>query len=181
MTPAQSNRYLLDFWAGAYANLGEAALPPLGLSPADIDAVLTVEPAMLRLWADRQASIVRPRPGLLPALQTQDQSRIETFLTAGCSGHSELLTVYFLPSANQHLLALWRQASGDAEAAERMALSNADRVALTAANKRSLDRWGQLPIMLAEPRPGLLPDLLARYEPALAAFLDSLGPMDPPR
>ena len=42
MTPAQSNRYLLGFWAGAYAALGEAALSPLGLSPADIDAVLTI-------------------------------------------------------------------------------------------------------------------------------------------
>ena len=44
MSLAQSNRYLLDVWAQAYTALGEAALPPLGLSPADIDAVLTVEP-----------------------------------------------------------------------------------------------------------------------------------------
>ena len=82
MTPAQSNHHLLDFWAGTYAAFGEAALPPLGLSPADIDAVLTVEPTVLRHWAERSDSIVRPRPGLLPALQTQDQRRIETFLTA---------------------------------------------------------------------------------------------------
>ena len=174
MTPAQSNRYLLGFWAGAYAALGEAALSPLGLSPADIDAVLTVEPTVLRHWAERSDSIVRPRPGLLPALQTQDQRRIETFLTAGCGGSRSMVTVLLLRTANRYLLTTWQQASGDDEQAEHMALSGTDRVALAAADELTLDRWGQLPIALAEPRPGLLPDLLAREEPQLVAFLDSL-------
>ena len=174
MTPAQSNNYLLGFWAGAYAAFGEIALPRLGLSPADIDAVLTVEPAVLHRWAEQPDSIVRPQPGLLPALQAQDRDHLETFLAACGIGRNCLATVRLPQPANRHLLALWQQAAGDDEQAERMALSSADRVALAAADERTLDRWGQLPLSLAEPRPGLLPALLKREEPQLTAFLDSL-------
>lgn len=181
MIPAQSNRYLLGFWAGAYAALGEAALPTLGLSPADIDAVLTVEPAVLHRWAEQPDSIVRPRPGLLSALQSDDRGRLEAFLAAGHDGRSCTATARLPRHANRHLLALWQQAAGDDEAAERMALSSTDRVALAAADELALRRWMRLPIILAEPRPGLLPALMAREEPQLTAFLDSLGAMNPPR
>lgn len=175
MTPAQSNRYLLGFWAGAYAALGEAALSPLGLSPADIDAVLTVEPAVLHRWADRPDSIVRPRSGLLPALQAQDQDCIATFLAAGYGGNNPA-TARLPRNANRHLLTVWQQANGDDGHAERMALTCADRAALAVADELALGRWVRLPIALAEPRPNLLPALLKREEPQLAAFLDSLGP-----
>ena len=176
MTPAQSNHYLLDFWAGAYAALGEAVLPPLGLSPADIDAVLTVEPAVLQRWAEQPDSIVRPRPGLLPALHTRHQDRITIFLDLGHGASPCAAAEDRLRLANQHLLALWQPAIGDVECARRMALTTADCAALAAADEATLHRWMRLPITLAEPRPGLLPDLLAREEPQLAAFLDSLGP-----
>ena len=83
--------------------------------------------------------------------------------------------------ANRQLLALWQQASGDDEQAEHMALSSADRAALAAADEVTLCRWMRLPITLAEPRPGLLPALMAREEPQLTAFLASLSPADPTR
>jgi hypothetical protein len=176
MSPAQSNRYLLGFWSGAYAALGEDALPPLGLSPADIDAVLTVEPAVLHRWAEQPDSIVRPRPGLLSALQSDDRGQLEAFLGVSHDARSCTATARLPQAANRHLLALWQQAAGDDEAAERMALSSTDRAALTTADELALGRWMRLPIALAEPRPGLLPALLKREEPQLTAFLDSLGP-----
>ena len=187
MSPAQSNHYLLDVWAMVYAALGEAALPPLGLSPADLDAVLTVEPTVLQGWAEQADSIVRPRPGLLPALETNDQARIAAFV--GDHGRGDCtIAVLLLPpvdrhalarllrAVNQHFLTIWQQAAGDDEAAERMALSSTDQAALAAADERTIDRWSQLPIPLAEPRPGLLPALMTREEPQLAAFLESLDP-----
>jgi len=174
MSPAQSNRYLLGFWAGAYAALGEAALPPLGLSPADIDAVLTVEPAVLQRWAEQPDSIVRPRLGLLSALQSDDRGQLEAFLAVGHDGRSCTATARLPQPANRHLLALWQQAAGYDAAAERMALSGADRAALVGADELALRSWVRLPIALAEPRPGLLPALMTREEPQLVAFLDSL-------
>jgi hypothetical protein len=188
MSPARSNHYLLGFWAGAHAALSEAALPPLGLSTADIDAMLTVEPAVLQHWAERPDSIVRPRPGLLPALQANDQTRIAAFVGDHGGGDCTIAVLLLPPvdrhalarllrAVNQHLLTVWQQAAGDDEQAERMALSSTDQAALAAADERTLTRWSQLPITLAEPRPGLLPALLAREEPQLAAFLSSFGPM----
>ena len=181
MNPAQSNHYLLDVWAMVYAALGEAALPPLGLSPADLDAVLTVEPTVLQRWAEQPDSIVRPRPGLLPALQANDQALIATFLALAHGANPCAAATDLFRLANRQLLALWQQASGDDEQAEHMALSSADRAALAAADEVTLCRWMRLPITLAEPRPGLLPALMAREEPQLTAFLASLSPADPPR
>ncbi|MGE0147977.1 MAG: hypothetical protein AB7I59_01850 [Geminicoccaceae bacterium] len=210
MNPAQSNHYLLDVWAGAtsvqatnryllnvwelaYAYVGEAMLPLFGLSDGDIDAVLTVAATTRRRWAEQPDSIVRPRPGLLPALQAKDQDRIASFralghgagmadvadrpvLTEDLGGkHRDLAdTAELIRLENRLLLALWQQVAGDDEAAERTALSSADRVALAAADELTRQRCVQFPITLAEPRPGLLPALLKREEPQLTAFLESL-------
>ena len=113
-----------------------------------------------------------PRPGLLPALQAQDRDRIATFLISGCENGPA--TTLLPRRANRHLLTVWRHANGDDEQAGHMALSSDDRAALAVVDELAWHRWIRLPITLAEPCPGLLPDLLAREEPQLVAFLDSL-------
>ena len=80
MNTSHSNFHLLHCWALAYRTVGEAALPPFGLSEADLDAILTVDEAAWRRWAELPLSLVEPRRGLLTALRAGNEPRVHSFV-----------------------------------------------------------------------------------------------------
>lgn len=171
---AGTNLHLLASWAAAYCAAGEAALPPFGLSEADIDAVLTVDEAAWRRWAALPLSLVEPRRGLLTALRAGNEHRVHSFVVNG-RGPLTTPAIGRLPvPVNGYLLATWRRAATEPEWSRRFALDNDDAAALDGAEDSAIEQWSKLPIALATPKPGLLAGLFEREEPRLVAFLSAL-------
>ena len=164
---------LLQCWELAYRTVGEAALPPFGLSEADIDAILTVDEAAWRRWAMSPLSLVQPRRGLLTALRAGNDPRVHSFVVrpraADDTGDRPAAG-----AANAHLLATWRRAASNPDLSRLFDLDQEDVAALTAAEEAALEEWSTLPIALATPRPGLLPAMFEIAQPQLVAFLQSM-------
>ena len=171
---ARTNLYLMESWAAAYRAAGEAALPPFGLSEADIDAVLTTGEPAWRHWAGGPLSLAQPRRGLLAALRAGNEHGVHSFV-ASARGPLTTPAIGRLPRpANIHLLTAWRQAAGHPGLSRLFDLDAGDVAALDDAEDGAIERWSSLPIALATPRPGLLPGLFERQEPRLVAFLNAL-------
>ena len=83
MNTSETNYCVMQCWEIAYRMVGEAALPPFGLSEADIDAVLTVDELTRRRWAMSPISLVQHRRGLLTALRARNDARIYGFIADG--------------------------------------------------------------------------------------------------
>ena len=165
---------LLQCWALAYRTVGEAALPPFGLSEADIDAILTVDEAAWRRWAESAAE--PGRAPARPAHRTAGRQRASRPQLRGPRPRAADDTGD-RPAAgavNGYLLATWRRAATEPEWSRRFALDSEDVAALTAAEDSAVEQWSRLPIALATPRPGLLAGLFEREEPRLVAFLSAL-------
>lgn len=174
MTTTETNLAMLRCWQLAYRLAGEAALPAFGLSEADIDAVLTVDEATKRLWAELPTSLVAPRPGLLTALRAGDRLGVEAHRgrAASITGPPRLER---LPRvANTHLISAWAQAATNLGGSRMFDLAAEDVAALRGTSNTALRAWSELPIALATPKPGLLPGLFAQAEPRVTAFLDGL-------
>ena len=107
MNTSETNYCVMQCWEIAYRMVGEAALPPFGLSEADIDAVLTVDELTCRRWAMSPISLVQPRRGLLTALRARNDARIYGFIADG-RGPLTTPAITRLPyAANAHLLTAW--------------------------------------------------------------------------
>ena len=111
MNTSREQPPVMQCWAIAYRTVGEAALPPFGLSEADLDAILTVDEAAWRRWAELPLSLVEPRRGLLTALRAGNEPRVHSFVVQG-RGPLPTAAIGRLPApVNGYLLATWRRAA----------------------------------------------------------------------
>lgn len=174
MTLLETNLYLLQCWQTAYAVAGEAVLAPFGLSEVDIDAVLSVDAATRQRWAALPVALALSRPGLLTALRAGNNARIYGFIARGRDRLTTPAVARLCKPINAHLLAAWSGIGGNAETCRTFGLDTTDLSALDGASETALANWSRLPIALATPKPGLLPDLFAAVEPRFAAFIHAL-------
>jgi len=165
------NFLILISWRTAHADAGSPMLAPFGLTPEEIAAVRSADDAEIQRWSGIATPLVRPRPGLLPALHANRRAAIMGFIAATLGPHNPRALCPLLQEANRLLLTRWRRAAHARENITRFELDEADVHALARRSPERLQAWSTLPLAIAVPKRGLIGALHRRSDLHLLAFV----------
>ena len=166
-----TNAGILRSWLMAYDVVDEAMLPPFGLSPVEIEAVITASSQDLHDWSGLATPLVQPRTGLLNALRHDLDAELAGFIADGRTPASGK-TVHRLPrSFNRLILETWCAAIRGGEKLARFELDMDEIDVLGQLSPQQLNAWSRFPVAIAVPKPGLIKALRCSDSATLFAFV----------
>jgi hypothetical protein len=164
------NFLMLMSWRTAHAFAGSAMQTLFGLSAEEIAAVGAADEAEIQRWSAIATPLVRPRPGLLPALRANRRATIMGFIADTRGPGDSRAIVSWAQEANHLLLTRWWRAVHARENVTRFELDEADVHALARRSPELLQAWATLPFAIAVPKRGLIGALHRRSNLHLLAF-----------
>jgi len=164
------NFLMLTSWRTAQTAAGNAMLAPFGLTPEEIAAVRSADEAEIQRWSAIATPLVRPRPGLLPALRATRRATIMGFIADTLGPRDSRTLAPLAEEANRLLLTRWCRAVQAGENITRFELDEADLHALVRRSPELLQAWATLPFSIAVPKRGLIGALHRRSDLHLLAF-----------
>ena len=165
------NFLMLMSWRTAHAFAGSAMQAPFGLSAEEIAAVRAADDAEIQRWSAIATPLVRPRPGLLPALRANRRAAIMGIIADTLGPGDSRGIVALAEEANRLLLTRWRRAAHARENITRFELDEADVHALAQRSPELLQAWSALPLPIAVPKHGLIDALHHRSNLHLLAYV----------
>lgn len=165
------NFLMLMSWRAAHTAAGSARLAPFGLTLEEIAAVRSADDAEIQRWSAIATPLVRPRPGLLPALRANRQAAIMGIIAAARGAQDPRAIGPLVQEANRLLLTRWCRAAHARENITRFELDEADVHALAQRSPELLQAWSALPLPIAVPKHGLIDALHHRSNLHLLAYV----------
>ena len=172
------NFLMLMSWRTAHAFAGSAMQAPFGLSAEEIAAVRAADDAEIQRWSALATPLVRPRPGLLPALRANRQAAIMGIVAAARDAQDPRAIGPLVQEANRLLLTRWCRAAHARENITRFELDEADVHALARPSPELLQAWSALPLPIAVPKRGLIDALHRGSNLHLLAYVSPWGHAD---
>lgn len=165
------NFLMLMSWRTAHAFAGSAMQAPFGLSAEEIAAVRAADDAEIQRWSAIATPLVRPRPGLLPALRANRRAAIMGIIADTLGPGDSRGIVALAEEANRLLLTRWCRAVQSRQNTGPYDLDEADVHALARRSPELLQAWSALPLPIAVPKHGLIGALQRRSDLHLLAFV----------